>query len=114
MIRFFDLAVAAGTEGLRAAVQQSVENLPAESVVRLTVSGAVSESDYNDRQRIYEEALKPFLTYEIEDELLCEMITKEKIRSEFAEIGFAAELLGSLEDPKEMQMAYDLIKRHQR
>ena len=42
-----------------------------------------------------------------------ERITDEKIRAEFAETGFAAEFLQNISDPKELQMAYDLIKRHQ-
>ena len=57
--------------------------------------------------------LDGFLTYETDDRNLAELITGEKIRAEFAEIGFAAEFLESLTDPKEIQMAYDLIKRHQ-
>ena len=54
-----------------------------------------------------------FLTFEVEDSALCERITDEKIRAEFAETGFAAEFLLSIKDPQELKMAYDLIKRHQ-
>ncbi len=52
------------------------------------------------------------MTYEVADEALCEQITREKIRSEFAEIGFAAKLLEALTDPREVQMAYELVRKY--
>ena len=58
--------------------------------------------------------LSRFLTYEVDDGELSEIITPEKIRAEFAEIGFAAKLLEELLPiPKEAQMAYDLLKKYQ-
>ena len=113
-VRFFDVAADADRKDLREAVRKAVAELPQKnSVIRLTLSGAVSSEDYADRQQIYREMLGGFLTYETDDRNLAELITREKIRAEFAEIGFAAEFLESLTDPKEIQMAYDLIKRHQ-
>ena len=54
------------------------------------------------------------MTYEIDDTALCEQITEEKIRAEFAEIGFAAQLLERLlDEPQELQMAYTLLKKCQ-
>lgn len=50
------------------------------------------------------------MAYECEDKELSELITKEKIRAEFPEISFAAQLLEALDDPKELQMAYELVK----
>ena len=45
---------------------------------------------------------------------MCEQITEEKIRAEFAEIGFAAQLLEQLlDEPQELQMAYTLLKECQ-
>jgi hypothetical protein len=45
---------------------------------------------------------------------LRERITPEKIYDEFSEIGFAAALLKELLDkPKELQMAYELLKKYQ-
>ena len=39
---------------------------------------------------------------------------REKIRAEFAEIGFAAQLLERLlDEPQELQMAYTLLKKCQ-
>lgn len=112
-IRYYDLKVKADNSGLKEAIGKAVENLGDSSIVRLTVSGTVSGEEYADRQLIYDEMLDRLLSYEIVDTDLCELITPEKIRSEFAEIGFAAGLLEALQDPREIQMAYDLIKRHQ-
>lgn len=112
-IRYFDLRLEVGKAGLDAAIEEIVKGLPDRSVVRLTVSGSVPEEEFSERGRIYERHLDRFLTYEIEDSELSERITVEKIRSEFAEIGFAANLLENLMDPKEVQMAYELIKKYQ-
>ena len=112
-IRFFDIEAKASEGSLESVIKTATENLPDESVIRLTVSGTVDTEDYQDRQSIYEDALDRFITFDVEDSALCERITDEKIRAEFAETGFAAEFLRNISDPKELQMAYDLIKRHQ-
>ena len=112
-IRYYDVAVTAGGNDLAQTIRATTQGLPDESVIRLTLKGAIPEAQYAARQRAYEEALGRFLTYEIVDEGLCESITPEKIRAEFAEIGFAAQLLEALSDPREVQMAYELIRRHQ-
>jgi hypothetical protein len=112
-LRFYDLAVEAG-EDLEASIRAAVRDLPARSVLRLKLSGSVPEAVYADRLRLYDGLLRPFLVWEVNDDALCERITPEKIRAEFAEIGFAAAFLESLDDPRELQMAYDLVKRHQR
>ena len=112
-IRFFDIDAKASEGNLESVIKTATEKLPDESVIRLTVSGTVDAEDYRDRQGIYEDALDRFITFDVEDSALCERITDEKIRAEFAETGFAAEFLRNISDPKELQMAYDLIKQHQ-
>ena len=109
-VRFFDIPVNADKDGLEKSVRDAVEGLPKNSVIRLTISGAIPESEYSERNSVYEALLGSFLTYEVDDTGLCEQISAEKIRSEFAEIGFAAQFLVALDDPKELQMAYDLIR----
>ena len=109
-VRFFDIHVNADKDGLEKSVRDAVEGLPKNSVIRLTISGAIPESEYSERNSVYEALLGSFLTYEVDDTGLCEQISAEKIRSEFAEIGFAAQFLVALDDPKELQMAYDLIR----
>lgn len=113
-IRYYDLLLEVdGSTSLEDAVCAKTRNLPKEAVVRLTVRGRVSSEDYLEKGSIYQKAFSRFLYYEIEDSELSEIITMERIRSEFAEIGIAAKLLEALSDPKEIQMAYELIKRHQ-
>ena len=111
-IRFFDVTADVRKAGLESAVASAVDDLSKDAVIRLTVSGTVPSEEYSERQRIYEEALSSFMTYEVVDAELSELITPEQIRTEFAEIGFAAQLLEALTDPKEIQMAYELIKKY--
>lgn len=111
-IRYFDKSVKVQDTGLQAAIASVVRELPNKSVVRITVSGFVSSDEFAEKQRIYEETLGSFMTYEVVDTELCERITPEKIRAEFAEIGFAAQLLEALDDPKEVQMAYEMIRKY--
>lgn len=111
--RFFDLKACVGNGDLRESILAAVEGLPESAVIRLTLSGTVPEETYRERTRVYEETLGGFLTYEAVDDDLSESITPERIRSEFAEIGFASRLLEALDDPKELQMAYELIKKYQ-
>ena len=69
------------------------------------------KDEYDTRNAVYDKYLNRFLFYKIEDSELSEEITIEKIRDEFAETSFAAKFMEALsEDPKEMAMAYELLK----
>ena len=53
-----------------------------------------------------------FLSYECADEELSEKITIEKIRSEYSELSFVSKLMEKLiDEPVELQMAYELINQ---
>ncbi len=110
-IRYHNVVLQVDGENLHSAIMSAVRDLPDTDVLRLTINGTVSGEEYKERQNIYDETLGRFLAHEVIDEALCEQITWEKIRSEFAEIGFAAKLLEELSDPKERQMAYELLKK---
>ena len=112
-IHYYDISATVGESGLEQTISSVTQGLQARSVVRLTIKGAVPEEQYAGKQRIYDETLGRFLTYEVDDAELSEQITPERIRAEFAEIGFAARFLEKLTDPREVQMAYELIKQHQ-
>lgn len=91
-------------------IQEALSEAEPPAIVRLTITGTVSQEDYRDRHRIYDELTREFLSFESVDAGLSEQITVEQIRAEFAEIGFAASLLERLmDDPKEVQMAYELL-----
>lgn len=113
-IRYFDVHLdfeANDARGLEETLIDLVKNYSEKSIIRLTVSGSIKVSDYKEKEAIYENVLGRFLDYSINDNDLSEKITKEKIESEFSEIGFAAKFLGGLlDDPIELQMAYDIVK----
>ena len=110
-IRYYELAVKSEPHrSLRQMIQEALSEAEPPAIVRLTITGTVSQEDYRDRHRIYDELTREFLSFESVDAGLSEQITVEQIRAEFAEIGFAASLLERLmDDPKEVQMAYELL-----
>lgn len=114
-ICFFDLNCAVKPEqSLKNALLNTMKDIPENSVIRVRISGAIPSNEYENRAAAYREILSRFLTYELDDSELSEIITPEKIKAEFAEIGFAAKLLEELLPiPKEAQMAYDLLKKYQ-
>ncbi|MDD7734833.1 MAG: metallophosphoesterase [Firmicutes bacterium] len=112
-VRFYDIPVTVEHEkGLKDSIENVIKNIPNKenSIIRLTLSGTAVADEYYERNDIYDAELSEFMTYEIEDKELSELITKDKIRAEFPEISFAAQLLEALDDPKELQMAYELVK----
>lgn len=111
-IRFYDLSVSVDSEtGLKSSIERAINEVPnkSNSIIRLTLSGTARADEYAERRAIYRDALREFMTYEVKDDDFAELITKEKIRAEFPEIGFAARLLEELKDPKEVEMAYKLL-----
>lgn len=116
-IRYFDLKFNfdALTDGdLEDTLTADLKELPDASIVRLTLSGSISQTDYEERYAIYESVLDRFLYGKelVRDDELMEKITKEKIRNEFSEVGLCAKFLERLlDDPIELQMAYEIVKK---
>ena len=113
-IRFEDIRLELTAAGREAALESALEGIKEKftdkSVVRLTITGAITADEYNNRRYIYEKYLQKCLSAEIVDDELSELITREMIRREFAETSFAAKLLEELiDEPREAQMVYDLI-----
>ena len=82
-----------------------------DSVVDLILTGAVSAEEYEDRASIIENVLSRFVEGTYNDYALSKLISKELIESEFPETSFSAGLLTSLlDEPKEAQLAYELLK----
>lgn len=113
-IRYFDEKLelkATDTKSLEDALTELVETFPDESVVRVTISGSIEATEYQDKEKLYEKFRERFLEFIPIDDSLSEKITKEKIENEFSEIGFVAKFLEELMDnPTELQMAYDVVK----
>ena len=81
-----------------------------DSVVELTLNGAVNADEYAARQKIMEEKLSRFIEGTYRDAGLSRLITKDLIDAEFPETSFSAKFLSALiDEPKEAQLAYDLL-----
>ena len=111
-VRFYRKTIKVTAGSMEETIKRELADIGDDSSVEIVLEGAVYEEEYNDRFRIAGEALSRFIEGNLtEDSKLCKLITKEIIDSEFSETSFAAALLGSLLDnPKEAQLAYDLIK----
>lgn len=113
-IFFYDIAVrvsSAEGDSLEALLQEKLDPLEAESVVRLTVAGSVFSEEYSRRRELYKKYCDRFLSWELQDDELHEEITLDRVREEFAESSFAAKLMEALQgDQTELQMAYELLQ----
>lgn len=113
-IFFYDIAVrvsSAEGDSLEALLQEKLDPLEAESVVRLTVTGSVFSEEYSRRLELYKKYCDRFLSWELQDDELHEEITLDRVREEFAESSFAAKLMEALQgDQTELQMAYELLQ----
>lgn len=110
-VRFYrkELTLSAGQ--FERQLNGALGGLEKESVVDVVLSGAVSAEEYEDRHRIVENALAGFLEGSCHDAGLSRLITKAQIGAEFPETSFAAGFLNALlADPKEAQLAYELLK----
>ena len=88
-----------------------VRKLKGQYIALLEISGGVPQEDYDSRESLYEKKRAGFLALRVNDGKLAPLITREKIRAEYPEINLAARLLEELlADPKEAQMAYELLK----
>lgn len=113
-IFFYDIAVrvsSAEGDSLEALLQEKLDPLETESVVRLMVTGSVLSEEYSRRQELYKKYCDRFLSWELQDDELHEEITLDRVREEFAESSFAAKLMEALQgDQTELQMAYELLQ----
>ncbi len=110
-LRFYrkELAVSAGE--LEARLARELEGMGNGSVVELVLSGAVTAEEYDRREELLDQVLARFLEGSYHDHDLSRLISRELIRAEFPETSFAAGLLEELlPQPKEAQLAYELLK----
>ena len=92
-------------------IANELKDIADNSVVDIILTGAVTIEEYEDRHKIIEHTLARFIEGTYNDYSLNKLISKSLIESEFPETSFSAGLLNSLlEDPKEAQLAYELLK----
>lgn len=81
------------------------------SIVEITLTGLATFEEYDNRRAIIERALSRFIESKYNDNSLSKLITRELIEAEFPETSFSAGLLSALlDEPKEAQLAYELLK----
>lgn len=81
------------------------------SIVDIILTGAVSAEEYENKNKIIDNALSRFVEGTYNDYALSKLISKELIESEFPETSFSAGLLTALlDEPKEAQLTYELLK----
>ena len=110
-LRFYRKSVSLTAGEMAGELKNELCDIADNSVVDLVLSGAVTSQEYEDRAEIIEGLLSRFVEGTYSDYALSKLISKELIDSEFPETSFSAGLLTALlDEPKEAQLAYELLK----
>ncbi len=109
--RFKDISYKIGdTMDLDNLFKEIIAEGPKKSIVRIKLSGRVTEEVFQYRQEVYKALEKEVMYLIIEDSDFRIRITPEKIHQEFSEGSFPQKLLLALSDDEDvLQMAYELI-----
>ena len=93
-------------------LSRELKALKKDTVADIILQGAVSDEEYEMRTDIFEEYRSRFIEFLCNDSDLSRQITKERIEKEYAETSFIAKFLtGLLDNPKEVQLAYDMVQK---
>ena len=110
-LRFYRKNIGVTAGNMENTIIRELADISNDSVVDIILTGAVSAEEYEDRASIIEDVLSRFVEGTYNDYALSKLISKELIESEFPETSFSAGLLTSLlDEPKEAQLAYELLK----
>ncbi len=110
-LRFYRKYIRLTPGMMRAELERELAPLGDRSVVDLVLSGAVTDEEYTERAGVLDRELARFIEGTYSDSALSRLISPELIDSEFAETSFAAAFLKALlDEPKEAQLAYELLK----
>ena len=110
-LRFYRKQIDVTAGNLERILLEETAGLEDNSVVEVSLTGAVSAEEYDDRRSIIEKSLERFTEAEWNDGDMTKLISEEMIGKEFPETSFSAGLLTALlDEPKEAQMAYELLK----
>lgn len=110
-LRFYRKNISVSAGEMEDNVRRELADISEASVVDVILNGAVSAEEYEDKDKIMDAALFRFVEGTYDDYALSKLISKELIDSEFPETSFSAGLLTSLlGDPKEAQLAYELLQ----
>lgn len=110
-LRFYRKSLTLTAEKAEEILSDELKDLGDSSVVELILQGSITADEYSRKSEILEACLKRFTESRYDDCKLSRLITKQLIDSEFPETSFSARFLTALSDePKQAQLAYDLIK----
>lgn len=110
-LRFYRKSISVTAGEMASIIDRELADIADNSVVDIVLSGAVSAEEYEGRAHIIDHALSRFVEGSYNDYALSKLISKELIESEFPETSFSAGLLSSLlDEPKEAQLAYELLR----
>lgn len=110
-LRFYRKNITVFAGEMEKNIVDNLEQISNNSVVDIILNGAVTVEEYENRTKIIDAALSRFVEGTYNDYALNKLISKELIDSEFPETSFSSALLTSLlEEPKEAQLAYELLK----
>ena len=111
VLRFYRKSIVLSPETMEDTLRRELSALGDNSVVDLRLSGSVTTDEYDARHELLEELLGRFIEGTYSDAELSRLISAEIIDAEFAETSFAAGFLKDLlDEPKEAQLAYELLK----
>ena len=110
-LRFYRKHISVTAGEMENIINRELADIKDNSVVDVILTGAVTIEEYEQRHKVIEGALARFIEGTYNDYSLNKLISKALIESEFPETSFSAGLLNPLlEEPKEAQLAYELLK----
>ena len=110
-IRFYRKSIAVTAGEMENVLNRELAELSDNSVVDLILTGAVTPEEYENRAAIIDGILSRFVEGTYNDHGVSKLISKSLIEAEFPETSFSAGLLTALlDEPKEAQLAYELLK----
>lgn len=110
-LHFYRCEIEVTADNMKEILSRELEEIPNNSVVDVIVKGAVSEGEYENRYDIIDNLLARFIEGTYSDYELSKLISESLIEKEFAQTSISAKLLLSLmNEPKEAQLAYELLK----
>lgn len=110
-IRFYSKEIHLTAGEMEEILRRKLMDIGDNNVVDINLRGAVELDEYENRRRIIEEVLSRFTGSRYDVSNLTGLISKELIDSEFPETSFSAGFLTALlDEPKEAQLAYELLK----
>ena len=100
------------TRPLKTILEDLTSSLSDRTVLYISLQGTIAPDDYRSRGLVYQNVLRKFLSYSVDDDSLAELITLERIQDEYSELSLASVFLSNLlGDSHELQMAYNLIRK---